>query len=104
MVHSDPDRFRTNLGFAQTSARNFRVQVYLYDSSGTLLAEHNYPVRAAWVQINNIFKDMGVGDATVEGGWIRVRLTHGSPAYWTTYATVVDNETNDGTYVAPVAP
>jgi hypothetical protein len=104
MVHSDPDRFRTNLGVAQTSARNFRVLVSLYDSDGTLLAEQTYAIQTAWRQINNIFKDMGVGDDTVEGGWIRVRLDNGSPAYWTTYATVVDNETNDGTFVAPVEP
>ena len=47
---------------------------------------------------------MGIGNADVEGGWIRVTLTDGSPSYWTAYATVIDDLTGDPTYVLPVAP
>ena len=46
---------------------------------------------------------MGIGRAEVEGGWIRVRLVSGSPSFWTTYATVIDDTTDDPTYVFPVA-
>ncbi len=60
--------------------------------------------RAAWRQVNDIFNNMGIGDAEVEGGWIRVRLVSGSPSFWTTYATVIDDTTGDPTYVLPVAP
>ena len=61
-------------------------------------------VDTAWRQINDIFGKFGVGDVAVEGGWIEVQLDAGSPAFWTTYATVVDDSTNSPTYVIPVAP
>jgi len=105
LVHSIPGRYRTNLGFAQASAGNFRVWVEIYSADGELLAEKIWAVNStAWRQINNIFEKMGIGDEEVEGGWIRVTLAGGSPAYWTTYATVIDDATNDPTYVLPVAP
>ena len=47
---------------------------------------------------------MGIGNTEVQGGWIRVRLVSGSPSFWTTYATVIDDTTGDPTYVLPVAP
>jgi len=47
---------------------------------------------------------MGIGSQTVEGGWIRVTLVSGAPAFWTTYATVIDANTDDPTYIFPVAP
>jgi hypothetical protein len=104
MVHSEPGRFRTNLGFAQTSAGKFSVWVYIYSADSVLLAERKYAISSAWRQVDDIFAKMGIGNAAVEGGWIRVVLSAGSPAYWTTYATVIDDVTNDPTYVSPVAP
>ena len=82
----------------------YQVRVQIYDADGTLLAQKTYSQAAAWRQVNNIFNNMGVGDAEVEGGWIRVTLISGSPSYWTTYATVIDNTTDDPTYILPVAP
>jgi hypothetical protein len=104
MVHSSPGRYRTNVGFAQTSAGSFRALVSIYSSKGVLLAEHSYVIKNAWRQINNIFEKLGIGDLTVVGGWIRVTLVAGSPAFWTTYATVIDDNTDDPTYILPVAP
>jgi len=104
MVHSSPGRYRTNVGFAQTSAGSFRALVSIYSSKGVLLAEHSYVINKAWRQINNIFEKLGIGDLTVVGGWIRVTLVSGSPAFWTTYATVIDDNTDDPTYILPVAP
>jgi hypothetical protein len=103
MVHSAPGRFRTNIGWAQASGGLFRVWVELYSADSVLLAARRYPIDTAWRQIDDIFGKMGVGDEVVEGGWIRVILTFGSPAYWTTYATVIDDQTNDPTYILPVA-
>jgi hypothetical protein len=103
MVHSAPGRFRTNIGWAQASGGLFRVWVELYSADSVLLAARRYPIDTAWRQIDDIFGKMGVGDEVVEGGWIRVTLTYGSPAYWTTYATVIDDQTNDPTYILPVA-
>jgi hypothetical protein len=104
MVHSSPGRYRTNVGFAQTSSGNFRVKVSVYTSEGVLLAEHTYVIKTAWRQVDDIFRKLGVGDLDVEGGWIRVVLVGGSPAFWTTYATVIDSRTNDPTYVLAVEP
>ncbi len=104
MIHSSPGRFRTNVGFAQTSAGNFKVLVSIYSSESVLLAEHSYGINKAWWQVNDIFGKLGIGDLDVQGGWIRVVLERGSPAFWTTYATVIDDRTNDPTYILPVAP
>jgi len=104
MVHSSPGRYRTNVGFSQASSGNFRVLVSIYSSESVLLAEKSYVINTAWRQVNDIFGKLGIGDLDVEGGWIRVILQGGSPAFWTTYATVIDNTTNDPTYVLAVAP
>ena len=104
MVHSVPGRYRTNVGFAQASAGWFSALVSIYAPNGDLLASEKIRIDTAWRQINDIFTKFGVGDSSVEGGWIEVQLAAGSPAYWTTYATVVDDSTNSPTYVLPVAP
>ena len=104
LVHSGPGHFRTNVGIIQTSSGVFGVNISIYSRSGELLAEKGYQSKNAWWQINDIFGKVGIGDLTVEGGWIRVTLVKGSPAFWTTYATVIDAQTDDPTYVQPVAP
>ena len=104
LIHSAPDVFRTNVGFAQTSTGAYQVRVQIYSASGGLLAQKTYSQAAAWRQINDIFNNMGIGSVEVEGGWIRVTLVDGSPSYWTAYATVIDDPTGDPTYVLPVAP
>ena len=38
----------------------------------------------------------------MEGAWIEVQLMSPAPAFWTCYASVVDDRTNDPTYVLPV--
>jgi hypothetical protein len=92
------------VGFAQTSAGSFTTEVSIFAADGELLGQRRYRIETAWRQVNDIFESMGIGNLTVEGGWIRVRLVRGSPAYWTTYASVIDDQTNDPTYVLPVAP
>jgi hypothetical protein len=104
LIHSEPNVFRTNVGFAQTSTGAFQVRVEVYSSDGSLLGQKDYSQSAAWRQVNDIFANMGIGSSVVEGGWIRVTLISGSPSYWTTYATVIDDTTDDPIYVFPVAP
>ena len=104
LVHSAPGVFRTNVGFAQTSAGAIQIKAEIFSAAGVLLAQKTYSQSAAWHQINDIFTNMGIGSQMVEGGWIRVTLVSGSPAFWTTYATVIDANTDDPTYVFPVAP
>ena len=104
LIHSSPGIYRTNVGFAQASAGTYQVKAEIYSAEGALLAQKNYSQATAWRQVNDIFTNMGIGGAEVEGGWIRVTLVEGSPSYWTTYATVIDDNTDDPTYVFPVAP
>jgi hypothetical protein len=104
LIHSAPGVFRTNVGFAQTSTGTYQVRVEIYSAAGELLAQASYSQGTAWRQVNDIFNNMGIGGAVVEGGWIRVTLVEGAPSFWTTYATVIDDPTGDPTYVLPVAP
>ncbi len=104
LIHSSPDVFRTNVGFSQTSAGTIQFRVQIYSAAGELLGQKTYTQAAAWRQVNDIFGNMGIGGEEVEGGWIRVTLMSGSPAFWTTYATVIDESTDDPTYIFPVAP
>ena len=80
------------------------MPVELFNAAGELLAQKTFSQAAAWRQVNNIFANMGIGNAEVEGGWIRATLVSGSPSYWTVYATVIDDITDDPTYIVPVAP
>jgi len=104
MVHSAPGVYRTNVGFAQTSTGTIQVKVEIFSAAGSLLAQKTYSQSTAWRQINDVFTNMGIGNQTVEGGWIRVTLVSGAPSFWTTYATVIDDNTDDPTYILPVAP
>lgn len=104
MVHSGAGRFHTNLGLVQASTGSMTVEVSIYTAGGSLLAIEQRVVSDGWDQINDVFDKMGVGAATIEGGWIKVRLVSGSPDAWTCYASVVDKETGDPTYVGGVNP
>lgn len=103
MVHSVPGRFRTNLGLVQASAGSMAVRVQVHDPDGTVLASKGYGSSDAYLQVNDLFRDMGIGSLSVEGAWVSVQLIGGAPAYWTAYASVVDNDTDDPTYILPVA-
>ena len=78
------------------------VEISIYTAGGSLLASQQRTVTTGWDQLNDVFDKLGVGAATIEGGWIKVRLVSGSPDAWTCYASVVDKETGDPTYVAGV--
>ncbi len=102
MVHSGAGRFHTNLGLVQASTGSMTVEISIYTAGGSLLATQQRTVTDGWDQINDVFDKMGLGAASIEGGWIRVRLVGGAPDAWTCYASVVDKETGDPTYVAGV--
>jgi hypothetical protein len=101
-MHSAPARFRTNVGLIQASSGSFQVRVTVYDSSGSPLGARTYTVSSGYFQANNIMSELGLSNQIVEGGWIRVELLSGAPAYWTAWGSVVDANTGDGTYVLPV--
>ncbi len=102
MVHSGAGRFHTNLGLVQASTGSMTVEISIYTAGGTLLGTRQRILNDGWDQINDVFNWMGIGSAIVEGGWASVRVVAGSPDAWTCYASVVDDETGDPTYVAGV--
>ncbi len=101
MVHTRPGRFHTNLGLVHAAAGNLQVQVQAYNANGALIGTKNYSQGAAWRQINDVFDDMGLGGQVIYGGWLKITRVAGA-GFWTCYASVVDDLTNDPTYVAPV--
>ena len=103
MLLSDPARFRANLGLVQTSAGAMAVRVKIHAPDGAVLATKGYGSASAFLQINDLLNDMGIGSTVVEGGWISVELIGGSPSFWTTYVSIVDSMTDDPTYILPVA-
>ena len=103
MFMTDPSRFRANLGLVQTSTGAMAVRVTIHEPDGSPLAAKTYSLTGGHRQINNLAKSMGVTNHVVEGGWVSVELVGGSPAYWTCYLSIVDNTTDDPTYVMPVA-
>ena len=102
MVHTEPGKFHTNFGMVHAAGGNLQLQVEAFNAAGSLIGTKNYSQSSAWRQINDIFSDMGLGSQVVYGGWLRVIQTAGT-GFWTCYASVVDDLTNDPTYVAPVA-
>jgi len=103
MVHSVPGGFRTNLGLVQTSSGSMAVRVQVHSPDGTILATKGYALSSAFMQVNDVFDNMGLGSVSVEGAWLSLQLIGGSPAYWTAYASVVDHVNDDPTYILPVA-
>jgi hypothetical protein len=101
IVHSVPGQFHTNLGLVQTSSGSYQVEVTVWSPGGSPLAVSTYTRSAAYDQVNDVFDDMGLGSLSIEGAWMSVRLVSGSPAYWTCYASVVDDQTGDPTFIAP---
>ena len=83
---------RTNVGCLNTATTQAIVNVDVYSSSGGLLTTHFLTVPAGgWAQ-NGILQD-------VTGGYLIWRLQFGvSP---NCFAVVVDNQTNDGSFIPP---
>ena len=83
---------RTNVGCLNTATTQAIVNVDVYSSSGGLLTTHFLTVPGSgWAQ-NGVLQD-------VSGGYLIWRLQSGvSPSC---FAVVVDNQTNDGSFIPP---
>jgi hypothetical protein len=92
--------FRTNLGFANIEDTTIIVDVLLFDDNGSFLGSRAIdlqPQRS--LQINDIFREMDITELTTAHAVVR-STTPG--ASFVTYASVVDNQTGDPTYVQPL--
>jgi len=103
LIHSIPSRFHTNFGMVQTTSATFTVKMTVHSASGEVLGSRIYSTTGAFFQANRIIDEIHQTGTTLQGGWIEAELIAGSPAFWTAYASVVDENTGDPTYVMPVA-
>lgn len=87
---SKSDGFRTNLGFAGTSAASAKVTVQLFDGAGAALGAGTFDLLPfGQKQINDIFGALGASPAAVA----RAEVTTTAPVV--AYASIVDNQTGD---------
>ena len=92
--------FRTNLGFTNTVNEPIIVDLLLFDDSGSFLDSrviHLQPNRS--LQINDVFRELNVNELSSAHAVVR-STTPG--AGFATYASVVDNQTGDPTFVQPL--
>ncbi|HEV7764424.1 MAG TPA: hypothetical protein VGQ76_05445 [Thermoanaerobaculia bacterium] len=92
--------FRTNIGLVELSGNNLTadtsVRITLYDQNRTQLGTFTVTVpRSGGMQINDIFAARGI--TPPEAGLVVVRVQSGGLIG--AYATLVDNITNDTTYL-----
>jgi len=89
--------FRTNIAFTNTGTTSASLTVYLYNSSGTLLASYNVSLNPSeYMQELQPFKNKA-GQTNMSSGYAKVKINSGSGIIG--YASVVDNKTGDGTTI-----
>ncbi len=90
--------FRSNLGFLCTGSGNCVLGLTVYDASGTVLAQRNdvviEPGKYIQSAVTTLLPDLAGQDVF---GTLAVEVLGGGPV--AAYATIVDNETNDGIFV-----
>ncbi len=97
---SEDAKFRTNMGFVNTSAAETTVAVSVWSTDGTKLAEKPYPLAAGQA----IFKSkvmLDLGASSVSNGYVKV--VPAAPAAVYAWASSVDNTSTDQTFVRPLA-
>lgn len=87
--------FRTNLGLTNTSRTTVTVKVKLTLANGTAAGEQTYTLKPwSHIQRNRVVRDFTA--AEVAGATLTIEPSGGSVI---AYAAIVDNSTNDSTYV-----
>jgi CubicO group peptidase (beta-lactamase class C family) len=88
--------FRTNIGLANSGDTPARLQFSLYDASGNELVSRWRTLEpGAWVQYQEPFSRLA-GRTDIDAGYARIDVQSG---HVISYASVVDNGTNDGTAI-----
>lgn len=91
------DVFRTNIGISNNGDSNARVRIHLYDSTGAELGSRVRDLDpGAWLQFQEPFALIGARN-NIEAGYARIEIESGQRVI--TYASVIDNATNDGTAI-----
>ena len=97
---SEDSKFRTNMGFVNTSASATTATVSVWSTDGTKLAEKEYAVEGGQA----IFKSkvmLDLGASSVTNGYVKVIPAVPNVIY--AWASSVDNTSTDQTFVRPLA-
>lgn len=90
--------FRTNIGLANTGDTQARIRIFLYDASGGELVSRWKTLEAGgWMQLQEPFARLA-GRSDIDSGSAKVEVASGNGVI--TYASVIDNATNDGTAIS----
>ncbi|MHB0972023.1 MAG: phage tail protein [Thermoanaerobaculia bacterium] len=93
----ESDRFRTNLGLAEVSGNAVTVELSAVIPGSTVAPKLQWPLQAfEFVQLNSVLKMMGLG--TTYNGRISIAVLSGTGKV-TAYASMIDNATQDPTYI-----
>ncbi|MGV8039265.1 MAG: hypothetical protein AB2L07_04055 [Thermoanaerobaculaceae bacterium] len=92
--------YRTNIGFANATAADLPVLVDLYRADGSKIGTRSHTVKPfGFLQDNDVFNSAGAPNT--DDGYAVVHSTSASASYLT-YASVIDNRTNDPVHAVPV--
>jgi hypothetical protein len=92
---SENASFRTNVGFVNTTAAVVTVELELFDGNGSSLGLLEYRLQPyGHRQISRIFTELTGSEVTNGRLWVRP-----SGGRVVTYASLVDNLTDDGTFM-----
>ncbi|HVR42258.1 MAG TPA: DUF5719 family protein [Thermoanaerobaculia bacterium] len=89
--------FRTNIGLVEASGEAAQGRVRIFDANGTLVREDPFSLQPAE------HKQFALQGVTLDDGRLEVVVDSASGRV-TAYASVLDNETDDPFFVAPVRP
>ncbi len=92
----DAAGFRTNLGLVNPGTGEVSLILRFYDREATKIAETEQVLGPeSWIQLNRVFADLGIVSET---GLVVIRQTSKAGSF-TAYASVVDEETGDPTFL-----
>jgi len=91
------ENFRTNIGFASLSENAIEIELKLYDKNGTELCDKIINLQSfGYTQLNDIFGQCGLNNISYGFGTVR---SEKEGSFYFAYASVIDNKTNDPTFV-----
>ncbi len=89
--------FRTNIGCSSLSENNIDIRLQFYKGDGTYMGEKQINLQPfGFLQINDIFSSLQINDVSFAFSEI---LSESENAYYTCYASVVDNRSNDPIFI-----
>lgn len=95
--------FRSNLGVANIMGVENKIKVTLYDSSGTIIGSPAEALLGAYnmAQVDDILAAVS-GDSNLQSAafWAKVESESTPPVDFAAYASIVDNQTGDGSFVS----